>query len=157
MSLAPVLLVALSASAAPAGHVEAALLSETQSIQPGKPFTVALELQMKDGWHTCWPNTGDSGMATAIRWALPEGFPAGHVEAAFLSETQSIQPGKPFTVALELKMKDGWHTYWRNPGDSGMATAIRWALPEGFSAGPIQWPYPSRIEGQSLASFGYRG
>ena len=34
-----------------------------------------------------------------------------------------------------------WHTYWINPG-TGLPTEIRWALPAGWRAGPIQWPVP---------------
>jgi hypothetical protein len=78
-----------------------------------------------------------------------------HVEAELVSAVRSIEPGKPFTVALRLQHDEYWHTYWKNPGDSGMATAIEWTLPEGFSAGPIQWPTPQRIPIPPLANFGY--
>src|SRR5689334_13019220 len=44
-------------------------------------------------------------------------------------------------------MDPGWHTYWKNPGNSGlgMATAIEWQLPKGITAGPIQWPIPRKL------------
>jgi thiol:disulfide interchange protein/DsbC/DsbD-like thiol-disulfide interchange protein len=61
------------------------------------------------------------------------------------------------TVALRLKMEKHWHTYWRNPGDSGLPTRITWTLPQGFSAGPIQWPAPRRINVGPLTNFGYEG
>ena len=80
-----------------------------------------------------------------------------HVRADLIPAQDSIVPGGGFTVALRLKMPDGWHTYWRNPGDSGMATSIHWELPEGFSAGVIQWPYPRRFEASRSATFGYEG
>jgi thiol:disulfide interchange protein DsbD len=47
-----------------------------------------------------------------------------NVKARVVSEVQSIAPGQVFWVALELDIKDGWHTYWRNPGDSGEATKL---------------------------------
>ena len=60
-----------------------------------------------------------------------------HVDARLLSEVKTVQPGGSFWVATKLQMSDGWHTYWRNPGDSGLETTIEWNLPEGFSAGDI--------------------
>ena len=67
-----------------------------------------------------------------------------HVEARLVSETASAQPGKPVLVALDLRMADQWHTYWKNPGDPALPTRIQWVLPEGWKAGAIQWPYPQR-------------
>ena len=54
-------------------------------------------------------------------------------------------------------MEEEWHTYWKNPGDSGYATMIDWHLPEGFTVGPLQWPYPHLIRVPPLASYGYEG
>jgi thiol:disulfide interchange protein/DsbC/DsbD-like thiol-disulfide interchange protein len=80
-----------------------------------------------------------------------------HVEAELVSSVQSFAPGQAFTVALRLAHEPHWHTYWKNPGDSGMATAIAWQLPEGWSAGPIQWPAPQRLPIAPLTNFGYEG
>ena len=80
-----------------------------------------------------------------------------HVDAELLSELSAVQPGRPFSVGLHLKMEPGWHVYWKNPGDAGLPVSLTWTLPSGFSAGPIQWPYPSRIVAASLVSFGYEG
>ncbi len=80
---------------------------------------------------------------------------SAHAEAELLSEVASIQPGQTFTVALRLKTDKDWHTYWRNPGDSGMATSLNWQLPDGLSPGPIEWPYPELISVPPLASYGY--
>jgi len=79
------------------------------------------------------------------------------VRADLLIEPAAIQPGQPFTVALRLRMKQHWHTYWRNPGDSGLPTEIHWSLPPGFTAGPIQWPTPERLPVGPLMNFGYEG
>jgi thiol:disulfide interchange protein DsbD len=79
------------------------------------------------------------------------------VWAELLAEPPSIVPGQPFWVAVRLHMKAGWHTYWRNPGDSGEATTIAWRLPSGFEAGPIVWPAPSRLPVAHLVNFGYEG
>ncbi|HMP72245.1 MAG TPA: protein-disulfide reductase DsbD family protein [Kiritimatiellia bacterium] len=79
----------------------------------------------------------------------------GQVEAELIPEVTSIQPGAPFTVALRLTHDPKWHTYWINDGDAGLPTTIRWTLPDGFTAGPIQWPLPERIEMPPLVNFGY--
>lgn len=70
-------------------------------------------------------------------------------------EVGSIQPGKPLWIGLHIKLAPEWHTYWKNPGDAGLPTRIRWRLPEGFSAGEIQWPRPERIPAEPLMSYGY--
>jgi thiol:disulfide interchange protein DsbD len=80
-----------------------------------------------------------------------------HVKARLISEVISIQPGEPFCVALWLMIDKNWHTYWKNPGDSGLPTKIEWNLPDGFVSGVIQWPYPKRFEESDLVSFGYEG
>ncbi len=67
------------------------------------------------------------------------------VTASLVSDTAGIVPGKPFEVGVLLEMAPRWHTYWEYPGDAGLPTAIAWTLPEGFVAGPIQWPLPDRV------------
>ncbi len=80
-----------------------------------------------------------------------------HVTAELISETTYVQAGKPFLVALHLHMDPGWHTYWINPGDAGLATTIKWTLPEGWTAGPIQWPTPEIHKMGPLTTYGYGG
>ncbi len=79
------------------------------------------------------------------------------VQAELLAEPSSIAPGQPFWLAVRLRMKEGWHTYWRNPGDSGESIAIAWQLPDGFEAGPIVWPTPHRLAVAHLMNFGFEG
>src|SRR6202166_5415633 len=78
-----------------------------------------------------------------------------NVKARLVSEVSTIAPGQSFWVALELNIRDGWHTYWRNPGDSGQATTLKWQLPPGFTAGDIIWPTPHRFELPPLVNYGY--
>ncbi|MCA3031539.1 MAG: thioredoxin family protein [Rhodocyclaceae bacterium] len=80
-----------------------------------------------------------------------------HVEAQLVARHTTFQPGKPIEAALRLKIIDHWHTYWRNPGDSGLPTKLKWTLPEGFTAGEIQWPYPKKLPLGPLMNFGYEG
>jgi thiol:disulfide interchange protein DsbD len=78
-----------------------------------------------------------------------------YTTAELLSEVKQIQPGKPFWVLLRLTLKPGWHSYWINPGDSGLPPQIQWEMPEGFHATPIQWLAPERIPFGKLVNFGY--
>lgn len=78
-----------------------------------------------------------------------------HVTATLLSEVTTVKPGSQFWIALHLKMAPGWHTYWKNPGDAGLETKIDWTLPAGVTAGPIQWPYPTRYDTSGIISLGY--
>ncbi len=80
-----------------------------------------------------------------------------HVEAELVAERTAFVPGQPLTVALRLKMADGWHTYWRNPGDSGLPTTLAWTLPAGVTAGPIAWPAPHALPVPPLVNYGYEG
>ncbi len=78
------------------------------------------------------------------------------VEAKLLADTTAVVPGQPFTAGLLLKMAPGWHTYWQFPGDAGIPTEIKWNLPPGWKAGPIQWPIPLKLnEPGDIQVFGY--
>src|SRR3979411_2845751 len=78
-----------------------------------------------------------------------------HVEAELVTDKSAAQPGKPLLVGLKLRMEPQWHTYWKNPGDSGLPTKIQWVLPAGWKAGPIQWPYPHPLPVGPLMNYGY--
>lgn len=77
------------------------------------------------------------------------------VKARLLSETGAIKPGGTAWMAVELAMKPGWHTYWRNPGDAGQPTDILWTLPLGYEAGGIAWPAPKSFSIEFITSYGY--
>ncbi len=95
-----------------------------------------------------------SGLAAATHAAPVK---TEHVEAELVSERTALVPGKPITLALRLKMAEGWHTYWRNPGDSGLPTTITWKLPDGVGVGAIQWPAPRALPTGPLVNYGYEG
>jgi len=80
-----------------------------------------------------------------------------HVEAELIAEQTGWLPGSTQWVALRLKPEEGWHTYWRNPGDSGLPTSLQWTLPEGFKAGDIVWPWPHMEKLGELTNYGYSG
>jgi thiol:disulfide interchange protein DsbD len=77
------------------------------------------------------------------------------VTATLESEVASVAPGGKFWVALRQQIIPKWHTYWINPGDSGLPTEIEWKLPSGTVADPIVWPVPQRIPVGPLVNYGY--
>ncbi|MFM1908645.1 MAG: hypothetical protein RLZZ591_2322 [Pseudomonadota bacterium] len=70
---------------------------------------------------------------------------------------EGADPGKPVWVGLQLAHQSGWHTYWKNPGDSGLASTLNWTLPAGVMAGEINWPVPHKINIGTLTNYGYEG
>jgi thiol:disulfide interchange protein len=88
-------------------------------------------------------------------WAKP--FKSDRTEVQLIGEVKTIQPGTPFWVGLQFKTRPGWHTYWRNPGDSGSPTRVDWTLPSRFKAGELVYPYPERFPIGPLMNFGYKG
>ncbi len=78
-----------------------------------------------------------------------------NVHAELISEVSAIKAGEPFWVALRQTIRPHWHTYWKNPGDSGLPTEIAWTLPAGAKADPIVWPTPSFIDVQGIVNYGF--
>ncbi|MBI1181555.1 MAG: thiol:disulfide interchange protein [Alphaproteobacteria bacterium] len=92
-----------------------------------------------------------AGPASAVPVQTP------HTTAELVAADAAIAPGKPFQAAVKITPMKGWHTYWRNPGDSGMATTLDWSLPDGFSVGDIAWPAPEVMPYGPLINYGYDG
>lgn len=89
--------------------------------------------------------------------ARAEPVRAAHLTAELVSESRTIAPGGSVRAALRQSMDPGWHTYWRNPGDSGQPTALTFDLPPGWSAEPLAWPTPQRLPIGPLMDYGYTG
>lgn len=80
-----------------------------------------------------------------------------YVEVRLISDSNAVVSGRQISLALAFKVREGWHIYWRNPGDAGVATAVRWTMPDGFVPGELQWPAPKRFAEHGSASYGYGG
>ncbi len=80
-----------------------------------------------------------------------------HLVADLVAEQRQAAPGHDIRVGLKLTPDPGWHTYWKNPGDSGLATTLRWTLPEGVEASDIHWPFPEALPFAHLINYGYEG
>ncbi len=72
-----------------------------------------------------------------------------------IPERSTIKPGDEITLATQINLSDHWHSYWRNPGDSGLPVAIKWDLPKGFEISDISWPTPDKISYDILINYGY--
>lgn len=68
---------------------------------------------------------------------------------------QGVQPGQPLWLGLQLTHQPEWHTYWLNPGDSGLPTQIELNLPTGITAGEVQWPLPTQLKAGDLTNYGF--
>ena len=68
---------------------------------------------------------------------------------------QGVQAGQPMWVGLQITHQPEWHTYWRNPGDSGLPTQFELNLPAGITAGDVQWPLPQKLKAGNLTNYGF--
>jgi len=82
---------------------------------------------------------------------------ADHVSVELISEHMALAPGQTLELGILLKHEPHWHTYWINPGDSGLPTTLAWTLPPGVKTEDIAWPMPKRFEVGGLYNFGYDG
>ena len=80
-----------------------------------------------------------------------------HVTAELVADRTALVPGSSTIVALRLDIEPGWHTYWRNPGESGLPTTLEWKVPPGYAAGDIAWPAPRALPAGPLVNYGYEG
>ena len=93
-------------------------------------------------------------------WAIGQGaeVKTDEVRAQLVVHApDGVSPGKPLWLGLLIRHAPEWHTYWMNPGDSGLATTLSWELPAGTSAGAIEWPVPKRLPVGPLVNYGYEG
>jgi thiol:disulfide interchange protein/DsbC/DsbD-like thiol-disulfide interchange protein len=94
-----------------------------------------------------------------LAWAAPEygTVERDHIRAELVAEASAIEPGQSFWAGLRLEPDENWHTYWINPGDSGIPTTLDWQLPGGVIAGEIGWPWPEALQMGHLVNYGYKG
>jgi thiol:disulfide interchange protein DsbD len=117
------------------------------------PFRFVVNLALVSGvLSACSVSALSQGTVSASNVAT-----GNHVTVSLVGETTNVVPGRPFQVALRQEIQSGWHTYWSNPGESGLPTTIDWSLPKGFSAAPILWPTPERFKAGPIVSYGYEG
>src|SRR5258706_10183290 len=80
---------------------------------------------------------------------------AAHTQVQLLPSAETARPGDTVWAGVDLKMEPDWHTYWKNPGEAGIATEIKWDLPPGVTVGEIRWPLPEKMSIGGIAFYGY--
>ncbi|MDD2943709.1 MAG: protein-disulfide reductase DsbD family protein [bacterium] len=83
----------------------------------------------------------------------------GHVSLRLVSDRSTFQPGEEAAlgqIGVLISPEPGWHVYWKNPGESGVATNIRWTSPESIRIGELLWPVPEVYEEEgNITTYGY--
>ena len=80
---------------------------------------------------------------------------AQHATLELISEFDTVAPGQEFYLGVRVTLEEGWHIYWRNPGDTGLPTRVTWDAPGELEVGPILWPSPIRFKLENFINFGY--
>jgi thiol:disulfide interchange protein DsbD len=87
--------------------------------------------------------------------AVSSSADAPHVHVQLVVPASTLALGKPADAGLYFKIDPGWHVYWKNAGDAGEPPHMKWTLPDGVTAGPLQFPAPRRLPLGPLMDFGY--
>ena len=82
---------------------------------------------------------------------------SAHIKARLVAQSLTVAPGGDDYVALDYTPLKGWHTYWKNPGDTGLAPKFTWDLPDGVTAADPRFQPPVLLPTLGLTSYGYDG
>lgn len=135
-------------------------------LQDISPFSISHLSSSRSSKSCC--NPLDLGHLEGVRLALSfvttllvlctTGLPAqaAHTRVTLVLASETARPGDTVMAGLRLQMDPGWHTYWQNPGASGMPTTIDWQLPPGLSAGKAEWPLPEKLFDPDLTTYIYQ-
>ncbi len=80
-----------------------------------------------------------------------------HITARLIAESATVAPNGDITLALDYTPAPGWHTYWINPGDTGLPPKFKWNLPDGVTTSDAQFPAPELLPAFGLMSYGFTG
>ena len=94
-------------------------------------------------------NTTDTNTSAAFSTNIKKPFTFSH--AQLVSPLTSLQQKKNTSapinipIGIYIHLKKGWHSYWKQPGESGKPLKVQWQLPEGWEVSPLKWPLPERF------------
>jgi len=80
---------------------------------------------------------------------------SGHMTAALGAAPAAITPGGEAALPVTLTPDKAWHTYWINPGDTGLPTDISLAGVPGLSLTRTEWPTPQKLTYDGVVTYGY--
>lgn len=95
------------------------------------------------------------GFGSAQAQAASDSAEAPHVHVRLVVLPQNLSAGEAAQAGLYFKIEPSWHVYWKNAGDAGEPPHLRWTLPDGITAGPLQFPAPKRLPYGPLTDYGY--
>ena len=95
------------------------------------------------------------GLASAPAFAESLNGSSQHLMMKLVAESDHPKAGAPLTIALATTPEQGWHGYWRNPGDAGFPAILDWTLPAGAKAGEPEWPVPTTLLIAGLMNYVY--
>lgn len=108
-------------------------------------FLASLAVAVASGSVSAWAAAGADqppvGRSSAGKRPLDA---APHVRASIAPQVLRTPDGRRF-IEVDFAIEDGWHLYWRNPGDSGQPPRIDFTLPEGWTAGEPLFPVPNHL------------
>lgn len=83
--------------------------------------------------------------------------PENLVRFELWANTAEFRPDEPAVVGAVFHISEGWHIYWVNPGDSGLATRISVERVPGVTLGAPQFPGPIRFDSEGdIRNYGYK-
>ena len=92
---------------------------------------------------------------STISFAMPD--TKSLATAKILPYTVTTPRPNEFIVGLDIKLKDGWKTYWKIPGDAGLPPSLDWSGSSNLNTTPeILWPTPVRFEKYGIQNIGYK-
>jgi thiol:disulfide interchange protein DsbD len=80
----------------------------------------------------------------------------GHADVSLVKYTSNNSQANELFIGIKMDMQKNWHTYWKNPGDSGGPIKVSWNLPDGVAVSDIYWPTPKLIPYSPLMTYGYK-
>jgi DsbC/DsbD-like thiol-disulfide interchange protein len=104
----------------------------------------------------CSPADGPAAGPLPPRPQRPPGHHAAGEGRTGGARARRRGAGKPLWLGLLIEHQPHWHTYWKNPGDSGLPTTLEWQLPPGHGRRD-PWPTPGKLPIGPLMNFGYEG
>jgi len=99
---------------------------------------------------------GSLARAEGMSLAASQG-PDQYAQISIIPEKTQIEAGETIYIAIQQDIYPKWHTYWKNPGDSGEPTHVNWDLPDGFQIGDLEFPVPIEVPTPPLTNYGYEG
>lgn len=83
--------------------------------------------------------------------------PEHYVSVRLIADKSDVKGGDVIRIGVEQTIYPKWHTYWKNPGDSGLATDVKWNTPDEFNFSDMEWPTPKKLPYGPLTNYGYEG